>query len=255
MSCIYIYGDSGVGQFGLGQLQSALERALPNTPIKTLNANDVIEGQWRTDALLFAMPGGRDIFYCEKLRGAGNSQIRDFVHCGGHYLGICAGAYYGSGTVHFALESPLEVKGARELAFFPGVAKGPLFAANSFSYDSSFGVDNSGATAAPIRYRDSVVQAYYNGGCGFINAEQHISCEILGWYEELKIPCIIRCQCGKGTALLSGIHLEFDANDLPPSTPEKVREVLLESRDEQRNLFTNLVTKELLQTATGATVS
>jgi hypothetical protein len=48
----------------------------------------------------------------------------DFVHSGGAYLGLCAGAYYACARVEFEPGSAMEVAGGRELSFFPGVARG-----------------------------------------------------------------------------------------------------------------------------------
>jgi len=45
-------------------------------------------------------------------------------------LGLCAGAYYGCARVVFEPGTPLEVVGDRELAFFPGVARGAAFPGN-----------------------------------------------------------------------------------------------------------------------------
>jgi glutamine amidotransferase-like uncharacterized protein len=91
------------------------------------------------------MPGGRDLPYVKKLQGKGNRNIFDFVRNGGSYLGICAGAYYGCSLVQFAQGDPLlEVVGPRELAFFPGVSQGPVFA--GFDYASC-----AGAKAADIQ--------------------------------------------------------------------------------------------------------
>jgi glutamine amidotransferase-like uncharacterized protein len=51
----------------------------------------------------------------------------EFVQGGGSYLGLCAGAYYGCARVVFEPGTPLEVVGDRELAFFPGIARGAAF--------------------------------------------------------------------------------------------------------------------------------
>lgn len=67
---------------------------------------------------------------------------------GGTYLGFCAGAYYACSTVQFEMGTSLEVKGQRELAFFPGVAVGSV--APGFDYRNE-----SGAQATPLLYRRS----------------------------------------------------------------------------------------------------
>ncbi|UUZ62721.1 BPL-N domain-containing protein [Polaromonas sp. P1-6] len=53
------------------------------------------------DAVLFVMPGGADLPFCQALNGAPNERIRRFVEEGGAYLGICAGAYYACREIAF----------------------------------------------------------------------------------------------------------------------------------------------------------
>jgi glutamine amidotransferase-like uncharacterized protein len=59
----------------------------------------------------------------------------DFVEGGGSYLGLCAGAYYGCSRVEFETGGAMEVVGARELAFFPGVARGAVVPGESFEFE------------------------------------------------------------------------------------------------------------------------
>lgn len=126
---------------------------------------------------LLVMPGGRDLPYCSALNGAGNEEIRDFVKKGGSYLGLCAGGYYGASHVQFSVGDPvMEVVGPRELNFYPGVARGPVF--QGFQYNS-----NAGAKVCEITLQKSSkllqknmelieekfpnLSVYYNGGCYF----------------------------------------------------------------------------------------
>ena len=53
--------------------------------------------------------------------------VADYVHGGGRYLGLCAGAYYACNRVEFEQGSPMEVQGDRELQFFPGIARGAAY--------------------------------------------------------------------------------------------------------------------------------
>ena len=117
---------------------------ISSIPVETTTAEEIISTNLSNHCSLLIMPGGRDLPYVKKLQGKGNRNISDFVRNGGSYLGICAGAYYGCSLVQFAQGDPLlEVVGPRELAFFPGVSQGPVFA--GFDYASS-----AGAKAADI---------------------------------------------------------------------------------------------------------
>jgi len=49
------------------------------------------------------------------------------LKCLGSFLGICAGGYYGSKFVEYQMGKVDEIKGERELEFFPGIARGPVF--------------------------------------------------------------------------------------------------------------------------------
>jgi biotin--protein ligase len=61
-------------------------------------------------------------------------------------LGLCAGGYYAASRVEFEPGTPLEVVGDRELAFFPGVARGAAFP--GFDYQTE-----AGSVAAQLEFR------------------------------------------------------------------------------------------------------
>lgn len=52
--------------------------------------------------------------------------LAEFVEAGGSYLGFCAGAYFAASRVEFEVGTSMEVTGERQLAFFPGVARGSV---------------------------------------------------------------------------------------------------------------------------------
>ena len=64
--------------------------------------------------------GGYDLGYIRALGQDGIDQVKGYVQTGGHYLGVCAGAYFASARVTFDEGGDLEVCGPRQLAFFPG---------------------------------------------------------------------------------------------------------------------------------------
>ena len=112
--------------------------------------------------------------------------------------------------------SKIEENGLREsqntedsLHIFPGAAVGVVY--GSFSYDSE-----TGAHAAPLTFGDQTIPVYYNGGCYFDRAHDFPeTIQILGHYaDQEQKAAIIRCQVGKGTALLSGVHFEVSPKAL-----------------------------------------
>ncbi len=208
-NALYVYSDKGVSSESLTHTLHTLHKLFDKKyTIKTLNAHDVIQGTWKKNAALFIMPGGADLPYVKALNGKGNQQIKDYVEHGGNYLGICAGAYYASREVQFAVGTPLEVVGSRELSFFSGIAKGPVLA--PYYYDS-----NRGARAAKITISNNKLQrttVFYNGGPEFIPDAQQKNTEVIARYEDLpqKPAAIIKVKIGSGTALLTAVHFEYD---------------------------------------------
>ena len=160
---------------------------------------------------MFVLPGGADIPYTKWLNGKGNEKIRTYVEKGGSFLGICAGSYYAGNFVEFALGTPLEVKGVRELAFFPGTVKGPILA--PYDYETSSGVRAAKISwkgGAPFKTNSTFV-VYYNGGGYFAEAAREEHTKILASYSlGNDFPAIIEIQVGKGKAILSGVHFEYD---------------------------------------------
>jgi len=238
---IFVYNDQGVSADSLQQTLYFLEQSMGQTyRIRTLNANEVKHGDWQKTAALFVMPGGADLPYLRLLSGKGNQQIINYVKKGGHYLGFCAGSYYAADSIVFAPNTPLEVKGERELKFFPGQVIGPAFP--GFEYHSE-----AGARAAKIVLNDSRVHknhnqnnalyVYYNGGGYFLPRDQKNNCTVLGRYDNLpnKPIAIVQCQVGKGRVLLSGLHFEYSYRFLDPENKYQKRFIsTLQKNDNQR---------------------
>ncbi|MES2212954.1 MAG: BPL-N domain-containing protein [Pseudomonadota bacterium] len=220
---IYVYDGPGVGKMSLGEILLTLKDSLGSDyDVRTLGSAEIIEGQWVDDAALLVMPGGADIPYMRYLSGQGNSNIKRYVAQGGKYLGICAGAYYGSGYVEFDRNGPLEVLGKRELAFFPGKAVGPILAKYQYK-------DLSGVRAAHLTWHDHSISSddlfvYFNGGPYFPHADEFEDVAVLAYYQldkpqQEKAPAIIQISYGSGTVILSGVHFEYDPMRLNKQDP------------------------------------
>ena len=79
-----------------------------------------ILGKLNHDVALLAIGGGYDLGLIKALGQPGITNIQDFVHAGGSYLGICSGAYFACDRIEFDKGGPQEVLGDRKLKFFPG---------------------------------------------------------------------------------------------------------------------------------------
>lgn len=164
---------------------------------------DDIKGGILDTAALFIMPGGADLYHCEKLNGAGNRAIRAFVENGGTYLGICGGAYYACANIEWGKNTTQPICGPRELAFFDGTAIGPVY---DFIEDGD--IEKSWVAAAALDFDGTICPVFYEGGPVFEGG----NATVLARYTALTgtPAAIIECAVGKGKALLCSPHLEYD---------------------------------------------
>jgi len=215
MKSIFLYRDDGVCPSSFRATVRSL-RAETNRPITLVNRDNFLEAGWEKKAEIVIIPGGRDVPYSLALQGDANRRIRNYVANGGRYLGICAGAYYGSASVCFEKGGPLEVIGPRELSFFPGSAIGPALGLGEFSYENSHGARVASIALNETYFLEKSAKVYYNGGCTFNRASSIPNVTVLAHYEDLleKSPAIIICQVGQGKAMLSGVHPEYSPCDL-----------------------------------------
>ena len=141
-------------------------------------------------------------------------EIRQFVEDGGNYFGTCGGAYWASKKVSYQLSETETLEKIRALAFYNGIARGPLRV-------SGFGNDRPHAVAK-VKWKTlpSPFPALLMGGGSFIDAEQTEGCEVLAEYldvpSELK-NAVVKSYTGKGVSILSGIHFEWQARDVNAS--------------------------------------
>jgi biotin--protein ligase len=205
---ILIYVDKGADPFCIKALVHALQQELLKTSysIKFTNHQLLQTSLCDRSTKLLIFPGGRDIPYHEALQGSGNEHIARFVQKGGAFLGICAGAYYGSASIEFEKGGPLEVVASRELRFFPGTAQGPAYGLGIFDYSHQ-----QGARIASIEVNKDTYYSYYHGGCAFIGEEKNPNVLTLARYADIekKPPAIVRCHVGLGVAILCGVHPEY----------------------------------------------
>ena len=153
-------------------LASLKEAVSLSFTVRRTDRSELVGSKWRTSCQLLVMPGGRDAPYCKELDGRGNKEIRAFVEGEGSYLGICAGAYYGSAYVEFCKGDPvMEVVGPRELAFFPVTLVGPAIPGYRYASDVNAHVVEMRGTKTGEQVLGmegaGVSSVFYNGGCYF----------------------------------------------------------------------------------------
>ncbi len=186
-------------------LLKAIKSALPDACVEQCDAADIMGGILTPDVSLLVMPGGADLYFCEKLDGAGNTAIKAYVEDGGGYLGICAGAYYGASELKWAEDiKDQSICGARELSFYEGTAIGPIF---EYIEGGDFEKSWDGI-ASVIDEKGHKVDVLYRGGCIFESGKE---AEVLLRYADLDgtRAAAVKTKVGSGRAVLVGPHLEF----------------------------------------------
>ena len=148
------------------------------------------------DFAALIMPGGADLYYCEKLNGQGNRLIRNYVESGGRYLGICAGAYYAAKALDW---HDGEIAGPRELALIDTIATGPIL--DFVDYDASW------YEAVDLAWQGQTFKTLYGAGPRFTQLQ---GADIIATYATLDhAPAVIGHAIGRGYAVLSSPHIEI----------------------------------------------
>lgn len=222
----YIYNGPGAGQTSV----RALERSL-----LCFGITRIVRVGWRELASLVSrvrphnalvcVPGGRDAPLLDCLRPQTAHHIRQFVERGGTYLGICSGAYFASATLDFAPLTTLSISGERPLRFFKGTAQGPTHDVAAFSYRQ----DATGRLVS-VYAPSGDVQAYTLGGCALVQSKKDcanadcLDLSILARYgaDVDHAPAARLVKVGRGRALLVGLHLEWETQDLPSASARHV---------------------------------
>ena len=228
------YDDEGTFDYCYHSLSQFFKNR--NYAVQEIKADEINSGKIlmeNCEQKILAFPGGADCFYQINLRGKGCDNIKKFVENDGTYLGVCGGSYFGTAKVEFALGLPEQVNQFRELGFFPGIARGP--AKGIFKYG-----DESGASAAKIKITSNgkIFYVYHNGGPTFVPFEddpefkkadpRFKGYEVLATFSEVEDkPAIIKCNYGKGYAILSGVHFE----DSSKQCAKGIREFVASTED------------------------
>ncbi|KZO94725.1 class II aaRS and biotin synthetase [Calocera viscosa TUFC12733] len=218
---VLVYSGPGVSTASLTHTLSSLRTALsPAYAVQPVLPAALASEPWAPTCALLVIPGGRDLPYVTALAPA-ISKIKAYVHGGGRFLGICAGAYFASERCEFEQGSRLEVVGGRELGFFPGTCEGCTFP--GFEYESEAGARAVDLTLSLPAWgehgkqlEEEVKGVYYNGGGHFLPSPGVISSgqvTVLARYahppEEGKDIAAVLCRVGAGLALLSSPHIEY----------------------------------------------
>ncbi|KAJ2163141.1 biotin holocarboxylase synthetase [Coemansia sp. RSA 552] len=234
---VLVYSGPGVGLNAHAFLMRTLRQFLSHRyAVISVTPEALRKEPWESKAALLVVPGGRDLPYTAEMNGEINRRIKAWVGGGGSYLGICAGAYYGSARCEFEEGSRLEVVGDRELGLFPGTCMGAAYP--GYNYKSEDGaravelaVDQAAFAMEPGFWGgdsdDGRVRVHFNGGGYFVAkdpADPRVT--VLARYpSDVTDPrdrgrrisgaaALVGCTVGRGLAVLTGTHPEYAWDDL-----------------------------------------
>jgi len=192
-----------------------------------------------------------------KLVGEGDYKINEFVENGGAYYGFCGGGYYACKEIDFkGAKGGFKVEHKTHYAvFFNGVAKGSIPELTDGNYyDPSF----LSCNVVKLKYQENQeANVYYHGGGSFRGDFNNSSYKVLAVYDNLKEGenvAVVKCNVGKGHAVLSGVHPEITYRDIEKrivpfmehkEKAENIREQLFFNQSKSKN-FHKFLLKDLI---------
>jgi glutamine amidotransferase-like uncharacterized protein len=97
-------------------LETVLRKYAPDVTLEVITVHDLLAGclsNATRGITALCIPGGFALNYASRLGLRGIELIRQFVACGGGYMGICAGAYLGSTECLGEFARPLQRMSSR----------------------------------------------------------------------------------------------------------------------------------------------
>jgi glutamine amidotransferase-like uncharacterized protein len=199
---VALYSDRGVWP----QSVTAAERMFQwmGYDVQRVNAQDVRNGILVKFQLL-CVPGGNMYNYAEDLTSPGVENIKNFVHQGGGYMGICGGAYF-AGEKVFWQGNQLPMM---SLGLFPGETRGPYEEIAPYP-DSTMSLVITSGTSHPIteEYPDSSWILYFWGPALLPDDTAEVA--VLGQYAAIAQPAMLATVYGRGRVFLIGTHPEIE---------------------------------------------
>ncbi len=170
---------------------------------------------------IICFPGGDMYQYALDISSEGMEKIRNFIHNGGGYIGICGGAYFTGEKVFWQGNQLL----MNSLAIFPGITRGPIDEIAPFPH-CKMCKTNIVNNSHPITQTepDTTWICYCYGPMFLPNESAEI--EILGRYDIGGQPSIAAFEYGIGRVFIIGTHPEFEEDSERDGSPavEKIND-------------------------------
>lgn len=216
---IKIYAGHGTSKIAPTLMKKRFEAH--NHVASLIDANQLRKGLSPDNTSLLIFGGQSVTQFKEALSQQGIKAIKDYVYNGGHYVGICAGGYFGAQEIDFTGQDlnsgDLYKKQAQGLGFFSGLASGSLteIAATPFT-----GMSDSVAVPTLETGQQKIpFKSLYWGGPQFIMPDKSTNPRILSTFKSAtgtEIIMGVQCKVGEngGKATLLGYHPEISVQNI-----------------------------------------
>ncbi|KAI1754619.1 class II aaRS and biotin synthetase [Xylaria castorea] len=205
------------GESSLEHLHSMRQILFPNYAVTSITKDTILNEPWAKTCAMLVITGGDYLALRHHMGARGTRLIRQFVQDGGLFLGINAGAYYGSSRyVAYDGDNDVEDNAETNLEFFPGRCQEVRRKEETFRATKL----NIGTPGVDEKQQECRVCL---NGCGiFLDVKQYTEekVEALAWFAEDNqteaAAATIYCPVGKGACILTIPQLELDPRYLAP---------------------------------------
>jgi len=212
MKRIVIYSDPA-SRTSTSWLDDEFRRALgPGAAdIVPVTSRQLLNGEAPLDenTIAFVLPGivGENSLYYDHIGEKGNDIIRGYVHAGGVFMGLCAGAYYAAAKIEYVPAwAAARERSNGILALFNGTARGPVPGAHING--PAQGAFNGCTTVPALLENGQRADFFYSSGPAFHGVSEETI--ILARYDTPgALPAVIAEEKGAGLIILSGILPQY----------------------------------------------
>lgn len=204
-AALALYSDRGTWEESVQAAEKMFQWM--NYTVKLVNA-DHINNEGLGNFSILCIPGGDMYQYAQDISSRGRNNIRNFIHDGGGYIGICGGSYFASEKVIWR-EHQLHMT---PLGIFPGITKGPINKIVPYPNYTVCKVNIVNSTHSITQSEpDSVWILYYWGPMFVPNKDADVA--VLGKYDSVNQPSMLAFDYGLGRVFLIGMHPEIEEDD------------------------------------------
>jgi glutamine amidotransferase-like uncharacterized protein len=199
---VAVYAGAGTWEDSVRAVQEMFRWM--NYTVETVSA-EYINNNGLEAFRILCIPGGDMYNYAQDISSKGKENIKEFIHNGGGYIGICGGAYFAAEKV-FWQGSQLPMTA---LGLFAGTATGPIDEIIPYPNYTMCKV-NIVNHVHPVTQseQDYEIMLYYWGPALIPNTDANVT--VLGNYDKGNQTAIVAFEYFQGKAFLIGTHPEIE---------------------------------------------